>query len=392
MASKIPLAWLQLIRNKLRSLVAVAGIAFIVILMFMQLGFQDALYNSATQVHRSLEGDLFLVSSQYKALTATQSFSRTRLYQALGFKNVESVTPIYLGFAKLKNPDTGEKYSIYVMGFEPGKPVSNLPGIEENIDKLKLSDVVLFDENSRPEFGDVAQTFKQGNTEATIEIFPFDSLTGYRVRVGGLFSLGPSFGVDGNLIVSDTTFLRIFPNSRPTDKIDIGTIVLNPRANPQQVLQKLRAKLPNDVLIFTQEEFIKFEKEYWANRTPIGFILNLMLTMGSVVGVVIVYQILFSNITSQLVAYATLKAIGYANNYLLTVVFKQAFILAVLGYIPGWIISKYLYEFASGATKLPINMSLNNALLVLIATALMCITSGALTINQLRSADPADIF
>ncbi len=392
MASKIPLAWLQLIRNKLRSLVAVAGIAFIVILMFMQLGFQDALYSSATQVHRSLEGDLFLVSSQYKALTATQSFSRTRLYQALGFDGVESVTPIYLGFAKFKNPDTGEKYSIYVMGFEPGKPVINLPGIEKNIDKLKLADVVLFDENSRPEFGDVAQRFQQGETEPTIEIFPFDSLTGYRVRVGGLFSLGPSFGVDGNLIVSDTTFLRIFPNSRPPDKIDIGTIALSPGVNPEHILQKLRDKLPNDVLIFTHENFINFEKEYWANRTPIGFILNLMLTMGSVVGIVIVYQILFSNIASQLVAYATLKAIGYANNYLLTVVFKQAFILAVLGYIPGLIISNFLYDFAMKATKLPIDMSLNNALIVLVATALMCMISGALTINQLRSADPADIF
>ncbi|MDY6898384.1 MAG: ABC transporter permease DevC [Cyanobacteriota bacterium] len=392
MASKIPLAWLQLIRNKLRSLIAVAGIAFIVMLMFMQLGFQDALYNSATQVHRSLQGDLFLVSSQYKALTATQSFSRTRLYQALGFEGVESVTPIYLGFAKFKNPDSGEKYSIYVMGFEPSKAVINLPGIEENIDKLKLSNIVLFDKDSRPEFGDVALRFEGGESLPSIEIFPFDSLAGLRLRVGGLFSLGPSFGVDGNLIVSDTTFLRIFQNARPPDKIDVGAINLSPAANSEKITQQLREKLPNDILIFTHDEFIKFEKEYWANRTPIGFILNLMLTMGSVVGIVIVYQILFSNIASQLVAYATLKAIGYANNYLLRVVFKQAFILAVLGYIPGWIVSKYLYEFAMKATKLPINMSFNNALIVLIATALMCMTSGALTINQLRSADPADIF
>ena len=222
MASKIPLAWLQLIRNKLRSFIAVAGIAFIVMLMFMQLGFQDALYSSATQVHRSLQGDLFLVSSQYKALTATQSFSRTRLYQALGFEGVKSVTPIYLGFAKFKNPDNGEKYSIYVMGFEPSKAIINLPGIQENIDKLKLSDVVLFDKDSRPEFGDVAIRFERGESQPNIEIFPFDSLSGLRLRVGGLFSLGPSFGVDGNLIVSDTTFLRVFQNARPADKIDVG--------------------------------------------------------------------------------------------------------------------------------------------------------------------------
>ncbi|MEC4818861.1 MAG: ABC transporter permease DevC [Scytonema sp. PMC 1069.18] len=392
MVVKTPLAWLQLVRNKVRSLVAVAGIAFIVILMFMQLGFQDALYSSATQVHRHLKGDLFLVSSQYKALTANQSFFRTRLYQTLGFNGVESVSPMYLGFAKFKNPDTGQKYSIYVIGFEPGKPVMAMPEIEQNLDKIKIPDVVLFDQNSRPEFGDVANRFQQGKTEPIIEIYPFNSITGYRVRVGGLFKLGPSFGVDGNLIVSDSTFLRIFPNSRPSEMIDIGAITLKPGANPQNVIKHLRENLPNDILIFTREGFINFEKEYWANRTPIGFILNLMLSMASIVGIVIVYQILYSNISTQLVAYATLKAIGYANNYLLVVVFQQAFILAVSSYIPGAIISWWLYDFAMEATKLPIMMSINNAILVLISIILICMTSGALAINKLRSTDPADIF
>ncbi|KOP25592.1 ABC transporter [Hapalosiphon sp. MRB220] len=392
MAFKIPLAWLQLVRNKIRSLVAVAGIGFIVILMFMQLGFQDALYSSATQVHRNLRGDLFLVSSQYKSLTAIQSFFRTRLYQALGFDGVESVSPIYLGFAKFKNPENGEKYSIYVIGFEPGRPIMNMPEVEKNIDKIKVPDVVLFDRNSRPEFGPVAQKFVQENTEQILEIFPFDSLRGYRVRVGGLFSLGPSFGVDGNLIVSDTTFLRIFPNSRPSEMIDVGVISLQPGADPQKVIAELRANLPNDVKLFTHQEFIDFEKEYWATRTPIGFILNLMLSMASVVGVVIVYQILYSNISTQLVAYATLKAIGYENNYLLNVVFQQALILSVLGYIPGFFLSIFIYDFAMEATKLPIMMTPQNAVIVFISTILMCMTSGALAMNKLRSTDPADIF
>ncbi|ARV57934.1 ABC transporter [Nostocales cyanobacterium HT-58-2] len=392
MVVKTPLAWLQLIRNKVRSLVAVAGIAFIVILMFMQLGFQDALYSSATQVHRNLQGDLFLVSSQYKALTANQSFFRTRLYQALGFDGIESVSPMYIGFAKFKNPVNGQKYSIYVIGFEPGKPVMNMPEIEKNLDKIKIPDVVLFDRNSRPEFGEIADKFETEKTEQFIEIFPFNSLAGYRVRVGGLFRLGPSFGVDGNLIVSDSTFLRIFPNSRPAEMIDVGAITLKPGVNPQNIQRDLQANLPDDVLVFTRQGFIDFEKEYWANRTPIGFILNLMLSMASVVGIVIVYQILYSNISNQLIAYATLKAIGYANNYLFNVVFQQAFILAVLGYIPGLTISLGLYDFAMQVTKLPIMMSVHNAIIVLISTILMCLISGALAINQLRSTDPADIF
>jgi putative ABC transport system permease protein len=392
MAVKIPLAWLQLVRHKVRSLVAVAGIAFIVILMFMQLGFQDALYSSATQVHRHLQGDLFLVSSQYKALTASESFSRTRLYQALGFNGVESVSHMYIGFAKFKNPVNGQKYSIYVIGFEPGKPVMNMPEIEKNLDKIKIPDVVLFDRNSRPEFGNIAEKFLKEKTEQVIEIFPFNSLTGYRVRVGGLFSLGSSFGVDGNLIASDSTFLRMLQNTRPTEMIDVGAITLKPGINPQTVQRELQANLADDVQVFTRQGFINFEKEYWSNRTPIGFILNLMLTMASVVGIVIVYQILYSNISNQLVAYATLKAIGYANNYLFNVVFQQAFILAVLGYIPGLAISLGLYDFAMEVTKLPIMMSLQNAVIVLLSTILMCMISGALAINQLRSTDPADIF
>ena len=392
MAIKIPLAWLQLVQQKVRFLVAVAGIGFIMVLMFVQLGFQDALYSSATQVHQSLKGDLFLVSSQYKALTANQSFSRTRLYQALGFDGVDSVSPMYLGFAKFKNPVSGEKYSIYIIGIEPGKVAMKLPELQENIDKIKIPDVVLFDRNSRPEFGPIAEKFEKEKTDQIIEIYPFDSFAGYRVRVGGLFSLGPSFGVDGNLIVSDTSFLRIFPNSRPSEMIDVGAITLKPGADSQKVLQALKASLPNDVMIFTQQGFINFEKDYWATRTPIGFILNLMLVMAAVVGVVIVYQILYSNISTQLIAYATLKAIGYENIYLLNVVFQQAFILALFGYIPGFVISLALYDFAMKATKLPIVMSVNNMLLVLITSIIMCMISGGLAMNKLRSTDPADIF
>ncbi|MBW4571492.1 FtsX-like permease family protein [Hassallia byssoidea VB512170] len=392
MAFKIPLAWLQLAQQKVRFLVAVAGIAFIVLLMFVQLGFQDALYSSATAVHQSLRGDLFLVSSQYKSLTSAQSFSRTRLFQALGFDGVESVSPIYVQFAKLKNPETGEKYSIYVIGIDPGRNVLNIPEVDQNLDKLKIPDVMLFDRLSRPEFGPIAANFEKSDKEQVIEIFPFNALTGYRVRVGGLFSLGPSFGVDGSLLVSDSTFFRIDPNSRTSEMIDMGVVTLKPGVDAEAVLAHLRAELPDDVQIFTHQGFIDFEKNYWSIRTPIGFILNLMLTMASVVGVVIVYQILYSNIATQFVAYATLKAIGYANNYLLIVVFQQALILAILSYIPGFAFSLGLYDFAMKATNLPIRMTLNNALIVLVSTVLMCITSGTLAINKLRSADPADIF
>ncbi|HYX18247.1 MAG TPA: ABC transporter permease DevC [Nostoc sp.] len=392
MLFRIPLAWLQLVRNKVRFLVAVAGIGFIVILMFVQLGIQNALYSSATQVHKSLRGDLFLVSSQYKSLTANQSFSRTRLYETLGFHGVKSISPMYLGFARFKNPVNGEKYSIYIIGIEPGNVAINLSGIEQELEKINIPDMVLFDKNSRPEFGPIAERFESENTEQIVEIFSPNSVKGYRARIVGLFSLGPSFGVDGNLIVSDSTFFRIFLNNRTSEMIDVGAITLEPGVEPQKILENLQTDLVNDVLIFTKQEFQNFERKYWATRTPIGFIFNLMLIMGFAIGVVIVYQILYNNISTQITAYATLKAIGYEHNYLLSVVFQQGFILAVLGYIPGFAISLGIYDVVMKATKLPITMSLNNLLIILISTILMCMTSGFLAMNKLRSADPADIF
>ncbi len=390
MILNIPLAWLQLVRQKIRFLVALAGIAFVAVLMFMQIGFQAALYDSATQLHKNLEGDLFLISAQYKSLTSNQSFYRSSLYQTLGFDSVESVSPLYVQFAKFRNPDNGLKFPVYVLGFDPVKSIFKLPNIEEKLNLIRIPNIILFDRDSRPEFGAIAKDFQQGKV-IKVEIFTYTGLVGYRVKIGGLFKLGPSFGVDGNLIVSSSTFLRIFQD-RSVQKIDVGLIKLKPNVNPQKVLADLSANLPSDVKVITRKDFIALEKAYWSLRTPIGFVFNLMVLMGFVVGVIVVYQILYSNISTHLTEYATLKAMGFKNKYLLSVVFQQALILASLGYVPGLAISIALYDVSKNATKLPVIMSTDKAILVLISAILMCLTSGFLSTNKLRNVDPADIF
>jgi putative ABC transport system permease protein len=390
MILNIPLAWLQLVKQKVRFFVALAGIAFVAVLMFMQIGFQDALYASATQLHKHLQGDLFLISSQYKSLTSTQSFPRSRLYQILGFNGIESVAPLYLQFAKLKNPINGRKYPIYVLGFEPVKSIFRLPEIEQNFQLLKIPDQVFFDRAARPEFGPIAEYF-QNNQPITMEIFSYLATVGYKIKVSGLFSLGPSFGVDGNLIVSSSTFFKIFPE-HGANEVDIGLIHLQANVNPRTILATLSKSLPSDVIIMARQEFIDFEKSYWTLRTPIGFVFNLMVMMAFVVGVIVVYQILYSNISTHFVQFATLKAMGFRNKYLLNVVFQQALILAVLGYIPGFAISLGLYDIAKDATKLPIVMDFSKGLLVFTSVIFMCLTSGFFSTNKLRKVDPAEIF
>ena len=161
----IPLAWLQLKRETVRLLVALAGIGFAVILMFLQLGFQDALFESAITLHQNLEGDIFLISPQSTSLISMKSFPDRRLYQSMGFAGVESISPIYLGFGIWKNPfwkepPTSQTRSILVIGMVPGESVFSLPEVKENQAQLRLTDVVLFDRASREEFGPIAEKFE----------------------------------------------------------------------------------------------------------------------------------------------------------------------------------------------------------------------------------------
>jgi len=382
--SKIPLAWLQLTREKPRMIVAMAGIAFSNILMFMQLGFEGALYDSAAHLHSTLKADLIMISPRSKSLAYMRQFSSRRLYQALGVDGVDSVSPLYIDFADWKNPINGDFRAIFVFGFEPGKPVFNLSEVNPNIDELKLPDTILFDRSSRSEYGPIPTEFERNRKVIT-------EVSNYRVKTVGLFTLGPSFAADGNLITSDQNFLRLFRN-RKDGEIDAGLITLKPGVDSQTVLNNLVAKLPKDVRLLTYQGFIEFEKEYWRTSTPIGFMFALGTGMGFVVGTVIVYQILFTDVNEHLAEYATLKAMGYTDKYLLIVVFQEAIILAVFGYIPGLGISLGLYELTRSATFLPMVMSASRSLLVLVLTILMCSISGAIAVRQLRAADPADIF
>jgi putative ABC transport system permease protein len=380
----INLAWAQLSHERGRLLVAMAGIAFADMLMFMQLGFQEALYDSNTRIHRNLLADLVLISPQSKALMDLKPISRHRLYQSLRSQQVKSVAPAYIYGGDWRNPETGEKRILLVLGLDPSKPVLNLPEVNQQLARLKLGNTVLFDRASRPEFGPIAAELARGKVVET-------ELNGRQVKVGGLVELGTSFAADGNVVLSTETFLQAFPD-RDKNKISLGLLRLKSGANPETVRQQLAALLPEDVRVLTRQEFIDLEKHYWATGTPIGFIFTVGMGLGYVVGVVIVYQILASDVADHAAEYATLKAMGYRNGYLLGVVFQEAVILAILGFIPGSGVAVGLYSLTRSATNLPLYMTLSRTITVLLLTLIMCMMSGAIATRKLRAADPADIF
>lgn len=381
---RTPLGWLQLSHEKGRFLVALAGIAFADVLMFMQLGFQNALYDSNTRVNRAMLADIVLLSPKALNLQNLSTFSRRRLLQAKDIPGVLTSTALYINTITWKNPQTRLNATVQVLGFAPDEPAFNIPEVNQQLDKLKLPDTVLFDRGARGKYANAIAQVDQGKV-VTTEV---DRRT---LTIAGLFSLGASFGADASLMTSDQTFLRLFPR-RDAASVSLGLIRVKPGYDTQQVATALQAHLPEDVRVLTTQEYVQFEENYWRTASPIGFVFGLGTAMAFVVGVVIVYQVLSTDVNAHLKEYATFKAMGYGNSYLLSVVFEEAIILAFLGFIPGAILPLGLYALAANATALPIYMTAARAVFVLGLTIVMCALSGAIATRKLQSADPADMF
>ena len=381
---RIPLSWLLLTRQPVRLLVALAGISFAGILMFMQLGFRDGLFDASVTAHRLFDADVVLISPRSASSVSMEAFPRRRLVQTLADSDVEGVTPVHWGLMLWRNPETRRNRSILALGFNPDDPFFVDPSLAEKTDALKQKGRILFDQLSRPEFGPIADWYRDGRVVET-------EIAGNRVRVAGLVSLGTSFGADGNLLTSTETFLDLMPQ-KPPGAIEVGLVRLKPGADPEQVVSRLRQRLPKDVSVLTKQGFIDFEQNYWKSSTSIGFIFTLGAAMGFVVGCVIVYQVLYTDVSDHLPEYATLMAMGYRLSHLLGVVVREGFYLAAMGYVPAYLAGQGLYWFVRDATKLPVGMDLSRALTVLVMILVMCMLSSFLAMRRLIDADPAEIF
>jgi putative ABC transport system permease protein len=381
---QIPIGWLQLKREKLRFAVALLGVAFAVVLILMQLGFREALFNSAVRFHDALNCDVVLVSNEQAYIVEPRSFSQRRLLQARGVAGVASVTPVYLGMGSWKNPDSHGTRAIFVVGVDPaGRPLE-LAELNAQIGAIAQQDVALFDALSRPEYGPIAERAAAG-ARLVIELNHRD------IAIAGLFRFGTSFGIDGSVVTSETNFLRLFPN-RQRGLIELGLVRALPGVDPNRLRDAIRARLANDVLVLTRADFRAKEIAYWDSATPIGYVFSFGVVVGLVVGGIIVYQILFADVNDHLPEYATLKAMGYSNAFLAGVVIQQAVILAAFGFVPAMGLSMLLYRISGEATRLPLEMTQERAVLVFALTVGMCVLSALMALRRVRSADPAEIF
>jgi putative ABC transport system permease protein len=384
---RTPLPWLNLVHQRRRTLVAVAGVAFALLLIFMQLGFLGSAVNTATLLYDELDFDVALLSSQYRTVNAPGTFPRERLYQALSVPGVRQAVPLHISFNRWRSTDAPDEADrlprrrIMVLGYNLAEPVFKggaPPQLEGHLADLRRPDTVLMDRRSRKDFGP-----QYLGRRAEIGV--------HQVTVVGRYTIGGGFGSEAVVVTSEETFCRLF-GGMPLDRVSIGLIRLSPGADPEAVADALEQALPADVQAKTRAKLAADEQHFWVLKTAVGVIFLLGVGVAFVVGVVFTYQVISSDITNHLAEYATLKAMGYGRRYLAGVVLVQANILALLGYVPGLLASLALYAATRAAAGIPIFMEPRRAVLVLVVAVAMCSLSGLFSVKIVTKADPADLF
>jgi putative ABC transport system permease protein len=390
MPMRTPLAWRNLVYQKVRTLVALAGVVFAVVLILMQLGFLGSVKATATLLYDQMDFQVLLTAGEYVSLNHTGKFPEGALVRARSVAGVESAVPVYLDQNLWRDPDDpSRRWNILVLGFEPADPVFRTdtgPGAELNGKKIGLyqPDTVLLDASSRPEFRSRYQTGDR-------EVGARRELGVIAVTVAGEYTLGTGFSANGMVVASRDTFSRSF-GGIPTDRPDLGLVRLKPGTDPNTAAESLRGLFPEDVRVWTRDEVVARERDYWVNSTSVGLFFSMGVAVALLVGVVFVYQVMASDIANRLPEFATLKAMGYGPGYIAGVVLQQAVYLALLGFVPGLLIAWGLYRVTRELAHLPIAMDPGTALFVLGLTVVMCSVSGVLALRKVRQADPADLF
>jgi putative ABC transport system permease protein len=368
--------------NKPRLLRSSGGIGFAVLLMLMQLGFERAFFNASLDVIHLLDGDIFLQSASKYRFATRDPFAASELDAVRSVPGVASAWPLYAAWIDVfwKNPSDGKIFLVRALGFDPDHPVLRLPEMEGNPEQLNEPDTALVDRDARRFLG--------------MDPAPSQSeLNGVKVRVIGSFALGPNFESDGTVVVGEQTFARVLPGpGGGPPGVELGVIKLRPGFDPAAVQQAIRAKLPPTIAVMTKDQLLEIERNFQADVSSAGPIFAMGTLVGFVVGMLIAYQIIFTDLSEQLPQYATMKAIGYRTRYLVRVVLEQAAFSGLAGWVPAWLLSLLLYRVVGKVALLPLRMTWDLALFSLVLTLGMCLISAIIAVRRVIALDPAEVF
>ncbi len=330
----VPLAWRNVVHDRGRLMRAATGIAFAVMLMMMQLGFRNAFLDCALDIVRSIDGDIVVTS-------------------ATKFR------------------------------FGNKRPVFAIAEIAANLQALRQPDTMLWDSRARRFEGDA-----QDGTVSEV--------ARRSIRVVGTFPRGPDFTTDATVVMSDRNFMKFTSDHRlgadELPDIEFGVVKVRPGFDADAVKANLQRALSATVTVRTKPELVALEEQFQNGVSPVGPIFHLGTAIGFVVGMMICFQILQTDIGDLLPQYATLKAMGYQNGYLVRAVLEQGVLYAFIGFVPAWAVSAVAHMVISEIALLPMRLTMSILATCATLTVVMCLVSALIASRPLLRVDPAEVF
>jgi putative ABC transport system permease protein len=375
MALTLTLASKNLFHDTLRFVATMVGIVFSVVLVMVQMGLFLGFGHMVTTMIDHASADLWIVPKNAKSFEDPSLLDLKLRTRVAGLDGVATVVPLVLGFSDWRL-DTGEMTPVFVVG------------ADQHDGALQPWDVV--DGN--------VQALSQGFGVAVDRTY-FDRL--------GVTGLGSTAEIRGKKVkvVALTDGIRSFTttpyvfvdlkNARsltgtPPDRVSDLLVRLKGDADPDKAVAAIRAEI-GDADVLTTAEFRERSRAFWLFGTGAGAALFAGALLGVIVGTVIVAQTLYSSTKDHLSEFATLRAMGSANNYIYHVIIYQALINAVIG-----------FTFASAIGALVVQMTAKSALPIVITpwlitalaglTVVMCVISALGAIFRVVRIDPATVF
>jgi putative ABC transport system permease protein len=380
---RLPIGWLQLTHNRTRFAAAIAGVAFANVLVFVQLGIMNSMAVATLRPYEFFRADIIISAADANALADGGNVARQWMLQALADPDVNDGMGLFVANVPWDRGQTD--ISLTTFGIDPFKPEFIAPVIATDLNLLQVKDAAILDRLARG-FG----------REEAVAIRPQTPLSfetdGRTVTAYTTFAGGGGFGGDGYMLVSDQTFLSLFP-ARSSAAPDHILLRISPGAQADQVSERLRGLISDTSLrVRSYADAMAEDLRYQQTRRPTGVIFGFGVFIGVLVGLIIIYQVLSTDVADHLREYATFKAMGYGQGFFLGIVFEEALVLGILGFIPGLIVGTAILTVMGKMTTLPLSMTPMMAASVFVGTILVSSLSGAIATRRVAAADPADLF
>jgi len=352
-----------------------SSIALGVVVMFVQLGLLGGILDSQAGVARIARGDLLVMNIARVDLHRWDKVPRFELAQIAAVPGVAAVMPVYEDHVGFADPDDNRIRRIIVFAFSPSDFPLAIGDRQAIADHLRSMNGFVFDASSRPIYGRIGR-----GMNIDIDKWP--------LTVSGFAKMGPDIVNDGAIFMSEGEWLARRPSSDPI----MGVVRLAPGAAVETVRRLILAQTPADIAVLTPAEASQRESAATLRAAPIGLLFGLGALAGMVIGAVNGYQVLYTQVSDQLSQYATLKAIGFSEAFLGGAVISQAVLLSSVGFVVGLPASMLADLYVSSLTRLPIEVHITTAALVLLATLASCLLAGRLAMRRVDDADPASLY